>query len=84
MLRAGFEVGSGLVGASSCGIEGSVVAGCVIAVAVVVMLRCGDVVDLVAEDGSDDSAWGGGRKMHALVIYYLKSKGGFCDAWSGL
>ncbi len=59
MLRAGFEVGSGLVAAGGgCGIEGGVVvggvAGCVIAV--VVMLRCGDVVDLVTEDWSDDSA----------------------------
>ncbi len=58
MLRAGFEVDSGLVAAGSCGVEGGVVvggvAGCVIAV--VVMLRCGDVVDLIAEDWSDDSA----------------------------
>ncbi len=57
MLRAGLEVDSGLVATGSCGVEGGVVvgdvAGCVIAV--VVMLRCGDVVDLITEDWSDDS-----------------------------
>ncbi len=52
MLRTGFEVDSGLVAAGSCGVKGGV-AGCVIAV--VVMLRCSDVVDLVTEDWSDDS-----------------------------
>ncbi len=57
MLRTGFEVDSGLIGASSCGIEGGVVVICIArcVIAVVVMLRCSDVVDLVTEDWSDDS-----------------------------
>ncbi len=58
MLRAGLEMGSGLAAAGGgCGIEGGIVVSCVAGcvIAVVVMLRCGDVVDLIAEDWSDDS-----------------------------